>query len=53
MLNKLLNRYKLILRGMPEIIKEANKRFTTLSGSNGLTRKIDFKELITNINKKL
>ena len=52
-LRKLLNRCKLTLRGDQEIIREANKGFVNWSGLNGLARKIDFKELFTNINKKL
>ena len=50
-LGKLLKRYRLTLKGKQEIIKAAQKRYSTWSGLNRLARKIVFKESITNKNK--
>ena len=49
-LGKLLKRYKLISKGKQEIIKAAQKKYSTWSGLNRLARKIMFKEskIITN-----
>ena len=51
-LGKLLKRYelKLKLKRKQEIIKAAQKRYSTWSGLNRLSRKIVFRE--SNINKK-
>ena len=43
-LGKLLESYKLILKGNQEIIKAAQKRYSTWSSLNRLARKIEFKE---------
>ncbi len=43
-LGKLLKRYKLTLKGKQEIIKAAQKRYSTWSSLNRLARKIEFKE---------
>ena len=43
-LGKLLKRYKLILKRKQEIIKAAQKRYSTWSSLNRLARKIEFKE---------
>ena len=43
-LGKLLKRYKLTLKGKQEIIKAAQKKYTTWSSLNRLARKIEFKE---------
>ena len=48
-LGKLLKSYKLTSKGKQEIIKSAQKRYSTWSGLNRLARKIVFKE--SNINK--
>ena len=48
-LGKLLKIYKLTSKGKQEIIKEAQKRYSTCSGLNRIARKIKFKE--SNINK--
>ena len=50
---KLLKRYKLTSRGKKEIIKAAQKRYSTWSDSNRLARKIEFKESNKNKNEKL
>ena len=50
---KLLKRYKLITRKKQEISKAAKKRSATWSFLNRFFRKIEFKELITNINKEI
>ena len=50
-LGELLKRYKLTERGKEEILKAAKIRYTTCTGLNRLTRKIDFKGSITNKNK--
>ena len=49
-LGKLLKRYKLTSKGKQEIIKAAQKKYSTWSGLNRLARKIMFKEskIITN-----
>ena len=52
-LGKLLKRYKLTLKGKQEIIKAAQKRYSTWSSLNRLARKIEFKESIANKNKQL
>ena len=41
---KLLKRYKLTLKGKQEIIKTAQKRYSTWVSLNRLARKIEFKE---------
>ena len=46
---KLLKRYKLVSKGRQEIIKAAQKRYSTWSSLNRLAIKIEFKDL--NINK--
>ena len=43
-LGKLLKRYKLTSKGKQEIIKAAQKKYSTWSGLNRLARKIVFKE---------
>ena len=43
-LGKLLKRYKLTSKGKQEIIKVAQKKYSTWSGLNRLARKIMFKE---------
>ena len=48
-LGKLLKRYKLISKGNQEIIKVAEKRYSTWAVLYRVTRKIVFKE--SNINK--
>ena len=52
-LGKLFKKYKLTSKGKQEIIKAAQKRYSTLSGLNRLARKIVFKESITNKNRYL
>ena len=52
-LGKLLKRYKLITRKKQEISKAAKKRSVTWSFLNRFSRKIEFKESITNINKEI
>ena len=42
-LGKLLKRYKLTSKGKQEIIKVAQKKYSTWSGLNRLARKIVFK----------
>ena len=49
-LGKFFKKYKLTSKGKQEIIKAAQKRYSTLSGLNRLARKIVFKE--SNIKKK-
>jgi len=48
-LGKLLKRYKLTSKGKQEIIKTAQKKYSTWSSLNRLARKIVFKE--SNIDK--
>ena len=48
-LGKLLKRYKLTSKGKQEIIKVAQKRYSTWSSLDRLARKIEFRE--SNINK--
>ena len=48
---KLLKRYKLTSKGKQEIIKAAQKKYSTWSGLNRLARKIVFKESNITINK--
>ena len=43
-LGKLLKRYKLTSKGKQEIIKAAQKKYSTWSGLNRLAREILFKE---------
>ena len=43
-LGKFLKRYKLTSKGQQEIIKAAQKRYSTWSSLNRLARKIVFKE---------
>ena len=43
-LGKILKRYKLTSKGKQEIIKAAQKKYSTWSGLNRLARKIMFKE---------
>ena len=43
-LGKLLKRYKLTSKGKQEIIKAAQKKYSTWSGLNRLAREIMFKE---------
>ena len=50
-LGKLLKRYKLTSKGKQEIIKAAQKRYSTWSSLNRLARKIMFKESSINKNK--
>ena len=50
-LGKLLKRYKLTSKGKQEIIKAAQKKYSTLYGLNRLARKIVFKESNTIKNK--
>ena len=47
-LGKLLKRYKLTSNGKQEIIKAAQKRYSTWLSLNRLARKIEFKELNKN-----
>ena len=47
-LRKLLKRYKLTSKGRQEIIKAAQKKYSTWSSLNRLARKIEFKESIKN-----
>ena len=48
---KLLKRYKLTSKGKQEIIKAAQKKYSTWSGLNRLARKIMFKESKITTNK--
>ena len=50
-LGKLLKRYKLKSKGKQEIIKPAQKKYSTWSGLNRIARKIVFKESSINKNK--
>ena len=50
-LEKLLKRYKLTSKGKQEIIKAAQKKYSTWSGLNRLARKIMFKESKITTNK--
>ena len=50
-LGKLLKRYKLTSKGKQEIIKAAQKRYSTWSSLIRITRKILFKESNINTNK--
>ena len=50
-LGKLLKRYKLTSKGKQEIIKTAQKKYSTWSSLNRLARKIVFKESNVNTNK--
>ena len=50
-LGKLLKRYKLTSKGKQEIIKAAQKKYSTWSGLNRLAKKIMFKESKITINK--
>ena len=43
-LGKLFKKYKLTSKGKQEIIKAAQKRYSTWSSLNRLARKIEFKE---------
>ena len=52
-LGKLLKRYKLTSKGKQEIIKAAQKKYSTWSGLNRLARKIMFKESKITTNKQL
>ena len=52
-LGKLLKRYKLTSKGKQEIIKAAQKKYSTWSGLNRLARKIMFKESKITTNKLL
>ena len=52
-LGKLLKRYKLTLKGKQEIIKAAQKKYSTWSSLNRLARKILFKESSITTNKQL
>ncbi len=52
-LGKLLESYKLILKGNQEIIKAAQKRYSTWSSLNRIVQRIVFKELNNNKNKWL
>ena len=52
-LGKLLKRYKLTSKGKQEIIKAAQKKYSTWSGLNRLARKIMFKESKITTNKYL
>ncbi len=52
-LGKLLIRYKLTSKGKQEIIKAAQKKYSTWSGLNRLARKIMFKESKITTNKYL
>ena len=52
-LGKLLKRYKLTSKGKHEILKAAQKRSTTYAALNRLSRKIEFKDSISNKNKQL
>ena len=48
---KFLKRYKLTSKGKQEIIKAAQKKYSTWSGLNRLARKIVFKESTITTNK--
>ena len=50
-LGKLLKRYKFPPKGKQEIIKAAQKKYSTWSGLNRLARKIMFKESKITTNK--
>jgi hypothetical protein len=50
-LGKLLKRYKLKSKGKQEIIKAAQKKYSTWSGLNRLARKIMFKDSKITTNK--
>ena len=50
-LGKLLKRYKLTSKGKQEIIKVAQKKYSTWSGLNRHARKIMFKESKITTNK--
>ena len=50
-LGKLLKRYKLTSKGKQEIIKAAQKKYSTWSGLNRLAKEIVFKESKINTNK--
>ena len=50
-LGKLLKRYKLTSKGKQEIIKAAQKKYSTWSGLNRLAREIMFKESDINTKK--
>ena len=50
-LGKLLKRYKFPSKGKQEIIKAAQKKYSTWSGLNRLARKIVFKESTITTNK--
>ena len=50
-LEKLLKRYKLTSKGKQEIIKAAQKKYSTWSGLNRLAREIVFKESNITTNK--
>ena len=50
-LGKLLKRYKLTSKGKQEIIKAAQKKYSTCYGLNRLARKIMFKESKITTNK--
>ena len=50
-LGKLLKRYKLTSKGKQEIIKAAQKKYSTWPGLNRLARKIVFMESNITINK--
>ena len=52
-LGKLLKRYKLTSKGKQEIIKAAQKKYSTWSGLNRLAREIVFKESKITANKQL
>ncbi len=52
-LRKLLKRYKLTSKGKQEIIKAAQKNYSTWSGLNRLARETVFKESNIFTNKKL
>ena len=49
-LGKLLKRYKLTSKGKQELIKAAQKKYSTWYGLNRLARKIVFKESNITIN---
>ena len=50
-LGKLIKRYKLTSKGKQEIIKAAQKKYSTWSGLNRLARKIMFKVSKISLNK--
>ena len=50
-LGKLLKRYKFPLKGKQEIIKAAQKKYSTWSGLNRLAREIVFKQSNITTNK--